>query len=168
MGLTFGFARTVPHVPGIPTGVTVQLLLVGGGLGSLFALEPRVQLVLKALGTVHLFWLAGRLWRTEAVSEAAAARPISFWQALVVQFVNPRAWLIALTAVSASLETGSRSVLQILPICLVFALVGTPCMAVWAAMGATLRRGLSEPRTIRRVNRLLAALAAATGLMFRA
>lgn len=165
-GLAFGLSRTWPHILGIPAGVIVQLMLVGGGLGTLFAVEPRVQLVLKAVGTAYLFWLAAKLWRTDTVSDASAAKPISFWQALAFQFINPKSWLIALTAVSAFLHPQSNSVLQLIIICLTFALIGTPCMVVWAAMGATLRRRLSDPTKIRRLNRVLAALAGATGLMF--
>ena len=165
-GLAFGLARTWPHILGIPTGVIVQLLLVGGGLGTLFAVEPRIQLVLKAAGTAYLLWLAAKLWRTETVSDASAGKPISFWQALAFQFINPKSWLIALTAVSAFLDPQSDGFVQLMVVCLAFALVGTPCMVVWAAMGSTLRRRLSDPVRIRRLNRVLAALAGATGLMF--
>ena len=165
-GLAFGLSKTWPHILGIPAGVIVQLMLVGGGLGTLFAVEPRVQLILKAAGTAYLFWLAAKLWRTDTVSDVSTGKPISFWQALGFQFINPKSWLIALTVVSAFLDAQSNSVLQLVIICLTFALIGTPCMVVWAAMGATLRRRLSDPIKIRRLNRVLAALAGATGLMF--
>lgn len=165
-GLVFGMGRTLPHIVGIPTGVICQLLLVGGGLGSLFALEPRVQLVLKVAGTVYLLWLSLKLWKTDTMSPASASQPISFWQAISFQFINPKSWLIALTAISAFLKAGSDKPYQMFIICLAFALIGTPCMVFWAAMGAGLRRSLSDAAKIRRVNRILAIMAAATGLMF--
>ena len=154
-GLVFGFRSTIP-----------QIVLVAAGLSSLFAQFPSIQLALKVAGTFYLLWLALKLWKADALAQSPNATPISFSQALLFQFINPKSWLIALTAVSAFLQPEKAVLPQLLIICLAFALIGTPCMAVWSAMGSALRRHLSSPTGLRRANRTLAALASATCLMF--
>lgn len=165
-GLVFGFRSTIPQIVGIPTGVISQILLVTAGLSSLFAQFPSIQLALKVAGTCYLLWLALKLWKADALAQSPNATPISFSQAMLFQFINPKSWLIALTAVSAFLQPEKAVLPQLLIICLAFALIGTPCMAVWSAMGSALRRHLSSPTSLRRANRTLAALASATCLMF--
>lgn len=165
-GLIFGLARTWPHILGIPFGVGVQLLAVGAGLGAIFAMEPRVQVALKLAGTLYLLWLAHRLWRAAGVRDTRLARPITFLQAAAFQFVNPKAWLIAVTVVSAFVTPGEGQALRLALVCMVFALVGIPCMAVWAAFGAGLRRILADPAKLRLVNRGMSVLAAITAGLF--
>ncbi|MFD2112559.1 LysE family translocator [Thiorhodococcus fuscus] len=165
-GLIFGLGRTWPHLLGIPAGVMVQLWVTGAGLGGVFALEPRLQVVLKVLGSVYLLWLARRLWRAAELEEAEAGRPIGFMQALVFQFVNPKAWLISVTVISTFLSAGEGYALRLCVISLVFVAVGLPCMLVWAAFGAGLRPWLSDRIVARRINRAMATLAALTVLLF--
>lgn len=165
-GLAFGLTRTWPHILGIPCGVAIQLAAVGAGLGAIFALEPRIQIGLKLMGTLYLLWLAFKLWRAAAPSDAPMAKPIGFLQAAAFQFVNPKAWLIAVTAVAAFVGPGEGYVVRIVLVGAVFTLVGLPCMAVWAAFGAGLRQWLSSPGKLLVVNRTMAALAAITAGQF--
>ena len=165
-GLIFGMARTWPHILGIPVGVAVQLVAVGAGLGAAFALEPRIQVALKAVGTLYLLWLASRLWRAAAMRDVEIARPVTFLQAAAFQFVNPKAWLIAVTVVAAFVAPGDGYAMRLALVCAVFAAVGTPCMAVWAGFGARLRRVLHDPAKLLIVNRTMAALAAMTAGLF--
>ena len=165
-GLIFGMARTWPHILGIPFGVAVQLTAVGAGLGAVFALEPRIQLFLKAIGTLYLLWLAYKLWRAAEVRDASLARPVSFFQAAAFQFVNPKAWLIAVTVIAAFVSPGEGYVTQLLLACAAFVVIGVPCLAAWAAFGAGLRRVLHDPAKLLIINRTMAGLAALTAGLF--
>jgi len=165
-GLIFGMARTWPHILGIPFGVAVQLSAVGAGLGAVFAIEPRLQVALKLVGTLYLLWLAAKLWRAAELRDASMAAPISFFQAAAFQFVNPKAWLIAVTVIAAFVAPGEGYVGRLALVCLVFAVVGIPCMSVWAAFGAGLRKVLRDPRKLLMVNRTMAGLAALTAGLF--
>lgn len=165
-GLLFGLGRTWPHLLGIPAGVMVQLGITGAGLGAVFALEPRLQVALKVVGSLYLLWLAARLWRAAELEETEAGRPIGFMQALAFQFVNPKAWLISVTVVSTFLPPGEGYALRLLVVSLVFAAIGLPCMLVWAAFGAGLRPWLRDRAVARVVNRAMATLAALTVLLF--
>lgn len=165
-GLIFGMARTWPHILGIPFGVAVQLIVVGSGLGAVFALEPRIQTVLKVVGTAYLLWMAWKLWRAGEMPDASLARPVSFFQAAAFQFVNPKAWLIAVTVVATFVSPGDGYVARLGLVCAAFAVIGTPCMAIWAAFGAGLRKILHDPSKLILINRVMAALAAVTAGLF--
>ncbi|OSQ35967.1 LysE family translocator [Thalassospira mesophila] len=165
-GLLFGIRRTVPHILGIPFGVTLQLCLTGAGLGAVFAVEPRLQLVLKICGTFYLLWLAVKLWRAGELKEPGAARPISFLQAAAFQFINPKAWLIAITVIATFISPGDHYWLQIALGCLVFTITGVPSMAVWAIFGSALKSILHDRKKLRLINRTMAGIAALTAALF--
>lgn len=165
-GLIFGMSRTWPHILGIPFGVAVQLVAVGSGLGAVFAVEPRIQIALKIVGTAHLLWLAYKLWRASELPDKSIGQPISFFQAAAFQFVNPKAWLIAVTVVAAFATPGDGFGARLAMVCAVFAVIGTPCMAIWAAFGAGLRQVLHNPAKLLLVNRTMAVLAALTAGLF--
>lgn len=165
-GLLFGIRRTVPHILGIPFGVTLQLCLTGAGLGAVFAVEPRLQLVLKICGTLYLLWLAVKLWRAGDLKEPGAARPISFLQAAAFQFINPKAWLIAITVIATFISPGDHYWLQIALGCLVFTITGVPSMAVWAIFGSALKSILHDRKKLRLINRTMAGIAALTAALF--
>jgi len=165
-GLLFGIRRTVPHILGIPFGVALQLCLTGAGLGAVFAVEPRLQLVLKICGTLYLLWLAVKLWRAGELKEPGAARPISFLQAAAFQFINPKAWLIAITVIATFISPGDHYWLQIALGCLVFTITGVPSMAVWAIFGSALKSILHDRKKLRLINRTMAGIAALTAALF--
>ncbi|MGC9369740.1 MAG: LysE family translocator [Paracoccaceae bacterium] len=165
-GLSFGISRSVPHILGITAGVALQLVFAGLGLGAVFAAEPAIQLSLKVIGTAYLLWMSWRLWRAGAPDPAPAARSISFGEAAVFQFINPKAWLIAVTMCSAFLIPKSPLIWQVAVFSLAFLVVGGPSMFVWACLGAGLRRIAADAWRVRRINRILAGLSAMTGVLF--
>jgi threonine/homoserine/homoserine lactone efflux protein len=97
-GANFGFRRTVPHIFGVAVGFVVQLLAVCAGLSALFARWPALQGALGWVGAAYLLYLG---WRMLGRSEAQAgrnARPVSFLEAAMFQFLNPKAWVMTVTA----------------------------------------------------------------------
>lgn len=165
-GLAFGIGRCVPHILGITSGVALQLLLTGFGLGTIFVAEPAIQFALKVFGTAYLFWLSWRLWQAGAPEKVSSPRPISFREAAVFQFINPKAWLIAVTICSVFLNAQYSMLLQITVFSLAFLVVGAPSMLVWVCFGASVRRLTTNSHRIRRINRIMAGLTAITGAMF--
>jgi len=147
-GIWFGFQRSVPHMLGITFGFGVLLALCAFGIGGLVIAVPELVLLLKALGSAYLLYLAWQL-RGMRVSGAAseAGRPMSFWAAAVFQFANPKAWVMAVTGASAFMPMLHNHPvwLAILLHCLVFCAINLPCVSVWAGAGAVLRRYLERP-----------------------
>lgn len=145
-GLRFGFVRTLPHIAGIQAGVALQLFLAAMGLGYLLLEVPVLNVGMKVLGTVYLLYLAWNLKPQALTAESETeGKPFSFLQALLFQFINPKAWLMTLTAGSLFLPSFSSPLLSTLVLCLVFSCVGTPSSGSWAVIGGTIRRFLKEP-----------------------
>ena len=157
-GANFGALRTLPHMFGISFGMIVMVSLVGIGLMGLLEAWPAAGLALKATCVVYLLWLAWKIATAAPPSaEAAAARrPFSFLQAALFQWVNPKAWTIALTGITV--YAPSRDLHTILAVTLAFGLIGLPAIALWALLGQNLRRFLSNPRRLRVFNAAIALL----------
>ena len=146
-GIRFGFLRSVPHMLGVVIGFGVMLALTAIGVGSLVLAVPALHVVLKAIGSGYLLYLA---WQLRGMAfrqgDDQRAKPMSFTSAALFQFINPKAWVMALTGTSAFLPLVQPVWLAIAIFCLVFCAVNLPCICVWAGTGAALRRYLAEPR----------------------
>ncbi|HYD79178.1 MAG TPA: LysE family translocator [Paucimonas sp.] len=146
-GLLFGFVRSIPHMLGITSGFGVLLALCAVGVGSLVMAVPASHIVLKAVGSAYLLYLAWQMRRMAFTQDRRHnAKPMSFLGAAAFQFVNPKAWVMAVTGASAFLPIVEPAWLAIALLCLVFCAINLPCVGVWAGAGAALRRYLSEPR----------------------
>jgi threonine/homoserine/homoserine lactone efflux protein len=153
-GTNFGFARTVPHMLGVGIGFMLMVLLVGAGLGGVFALVPGAMSALKVASTVYLLYLAWRIATAAPLRSAdgdGGTRPFTFLQAAAFQWVNPKAWTMALTAAAVYLPKDDRW-LAVLVVALVFGVVNIPSVTVWAAAGVQLRRLFHRPQAYRAFN----------------
>ncbi len=152
-GANFGFRRTIPQILGITIGFSALLLATGHGLGAVLAAYPLVERGLKWAGAAYLVYLAWRIALSRSMDASAGeqARPLTFIESAVFQWVNPKAWVVALTvmAVHTSPHAPLASVGLVV---LVFALVNLPAVSCWAAFGLTLRSILADPVRLRRFN----------------
>lgn len=162
-GANFGFLATLPQVLGITLGFTSLLLAVGLGLGALLTAFPVLHLGLKLGGSVYLLHLAWRIARSSAAGEGTAprGRPLTLLESAAFQWINPKAWVVALAAMAVYTSPASP-VLSIATVCLVFALVNLPTVSAWAAFGVALRGHLEQPGRLRRFNVTMGLLLAAT------
>ena len=157
-GANYGFVRTLPHLAGVVLGFVVLLLAVGFGLGGLFAAVPLAHGVLKAVGAVYLAWLAWKIATAKGMGEAGVvSRPFSFLQAAGFQWVNPKAWTMAVGVAAAYVPREGGGLDMLIAGLLVFA-ISIPCAAAWAGSGVALRRVLERPRALRLFNWTMAAL----------
>ena len=156
-GVNHGFKKTLPHIAGISIGLMVLLLAAGLGLGALLLQWPQLYLGLKVVGVSYMVWLAWKLWHAEAPSERAPATAglMGFWGAAAFQWVNPKAWMIAIGAV-AGFTAPDGGLSAMLGLALVCALVNAPCVGLWALAGAKLSRWLAEPTRRRAFNAVMA------------
>ncbi len=156
-GVNFGVRRTVPHMLGISLGHAVMVFLVGLGLAGIFKAWPPALTVLKLVSVAYMLWLAWKIALAGAPGAGkAAARPMTFLQAAAFQWVNPKAWAMALGAVAAYVPV--PSVGAYLTVALVFASVNLPSVAIWAGAGQAVRRWLEGPGRLRVFNWTMAVL----------
>ncbi len=155
-GVNFGFRRTVPHMLGISAGVVVLMLSVGFGLGEVFRRVPVLYTVLETASVAYLLWLAWKIGTSGDLKvKTGERRPMRFHEAIAFQWINPKAWMMVLTAATTirlSTDFGMNSVAM----AVVFYVVGLPCICVWAAFGTGMRRFLADPRRLRAFNILMA------------
>jgi threonine/homoserine/homoserine lactone efflux protein len=149
--VNFGFARTVPHLLGVSIGFALMVALVGLGLGSLFHAFPWTWQVLRVVATVYLVWLAWKLATAGGVQDRQVTRPMGFWAAVAFQWVNPKAWVMAVGACSTYALHGNLW-LNVLLLAGIFGVVNLPSVAMWALCGSALRRWLARPRVLRAFN----------------
>jgi threonine/homoserine/homoserine lactone efflux protein len=160
-GANFGFRRTVPHMLGIGLGFGIMIVLIGLGLVRIFDAFPVTHLILTGVGVAYLLWLAWKIAHAAAPDAArAGARPFTFLQAALYQWVNPKAWQMGLTAIT--LYAPDRSVAAILWVGLVFVVINIPSVSTWTVMGQQMGRILSSPARLRAFNWSMAALLVAS------
>ena len=152
-GVNFGFRRTLPHIFGIGIGFLSLLLGVGFGLGALLTAFPVVHVALKIAGGAYLLYLAWRVAMTRSISEGkgGSARPMTFLEAAAFQWVNVKAWVMAITGISVY-SSSTSPFLSVILVAVAFALVNLPCVSTWAAFGVALRDFLSEPTRLKWFN----------------
>jgi len=162
-GVNFGFRRTIPHMLGIGAGFLSLLLGVGLGLGALLLAFPALHTALKIAGGAYMLYLAWHIAmsRSLATDRQAGARPMSFLAAAAFQWVNPKAWVMAVTAMALYTDPAAP-LLSMLVVSVAFALVNLPSVSTWAAFGTALRGFLSDPVRLKWFNIAMGLLLAAS------
>lgn len=156
-GANFGFRRSLPHMCGISVGFAAMTLVVGLGVVGLIERVPWLQTLMLTLSASFVVYLAWRIANSRPPeSGMAVGQPLNFMAAALFQWVNPKAWAMALTAVSVYAEQRSASELAVLA--LVFGLVNLPSVGVWTWLGRELRRCLLRPFWLRVFNIAMALL----------
>ncbi|MGL4435730.1 MAG: LysE family translocator [Giesbergeria sp.] len=161
--------RGLPHalrfVCAVPVGWSALLLLCAGGVGALVLAVPLLRLAIKAVGIGYLLWLAWKLSQTERLADADSTRlNVGFWQGTLLQFVNIKAWLLALTIVAgwiAGRDDALQRLAVVLPVMVLFAFFSN---LAYAATGALLRRWLAQGQRLLWFNRAMALVLVLTAL----
>ena len=162
-GANFGLARTVPHMLGVALGFPAMVLLVGLGAMQVFEAFPLVRSALTVLSVLYMLWLAWKIAHAAAPGEAqAGARPMGFLQAAAFQWVNPKAWSMALGAIT--LYAVSRDLPAVLLVAGTYVAMGAISTTTWTVLGGSLRRVLKSPTRLRLFNWSMAALLIASML----
>ena len=152
-GLAHGFRKSVPIVLGVALGFPIMVALVGFGLGRLFEAAPLLYAGLKYAGAAYMLWLAWKIaTASPSTGEATSdSRPMTFLQAAAFQWINPKGWVTALTALTAYTLPAHYS-FGVVVVTLITLAVGITSSCGWALFGTGLRRLLTNPRWFRIVN----------------
>ena len=158
-----GVRATVPHMLGIGAGFALMIVLVGLGLASVLAAHPAVAGAMRWGSLAWLVWLA---WKIASAPMGGAPMGIAaapglrfgFGQAVLFQWINPKAWLLALSIAATWVRPDAPAVLQLAAIGAVFFVVGPPCNLPWALLGAGAARLLGHGARMRAFNIAMAVL----------
>ena len=165
-GINFGLRRTVPHMLGVSIGFTLMIVLIGLGVMKVIEAVPGSVLVITVASGLYLLYMAWKIATTDTspaakAGAAGSSKPFTFLQAALFQWVNPKAWTMALTAISAYAPK-SQGWLGVLVVAGVFGIINLPSTGAWAVMGAKMRRFLSDPVRLRTFNIVAALLLVAS------
>jgi threonine/homoserine/homoserine lactone efflux protein len=157
-GANFGFKKTIPHLLGVGIGFTLMIALVGLGVIELFDAIPLSYEILKVLSIVYLLYLAFKIASSTGNLEqkSSSAKPFTFIQAALFQWVNPKAWTMALTSISIYAPSNSMS--AVLLVAIVFGIVNLPCISSWIVLGQKIQVLLTDQKRLRAFNISMAIL----------
>ncbi|MHC1548507.1 LysE family translocator [Phyllobacterium sp. K27] len=161
-GVNFGFRRSIPHMLGIGSGFFTLLIGVGSGLGALIETIPVLYIVLKFAGGTYLLYLAYKIAMSRSISNVdGKARPMTFLEAAAFQWINPKAWVMAVTAM-ATYTSPDAYFTTMMTVGIAFAVVNIPSVSSWAAFGQIMRSWLTDPARLKWFNITMAILLVAS------
>ena len=164
-GIKFGFIRSVPNIIGISSGHGIQLALVCFGLGSLFLQFPILLEILKYIGACYLLYLAWKMFGSLNISITdEKSSPLKYYEAILFQFVNPKAWVICITAVSLFYPEKENLIIGTLFLVIMSTIINLPSISMWAFGGSVIRHYLSNERLKKIIEWLLAILLFGTAI----
>ena len=163
-GMKFGFIRTLPHLIGISLGHVLQIGLTCFGLANLFLLYPQVQFFMKILCFLYLLFLGWKMIGSFSMIQKETGRPLRFYEASAFQFINPKAWSIAIAVASGFFPADENIFLGISFVSLTAAIICFPTISLWALFGSGLRKFVNNEKIKRLIEYLLAILLILTGL----
>ena len=164
-GIKFGFFRSIPNIIGIPSGHGLQLALVCLGLGSLFTTFPILLDILRFVGAAYILYLAYKMFGSLNITATEdKSRPLKYYEAILFQFVNPKAWVICITAASLFYPEQENLIIGTLFMVVMSTVINIPSISIWAFGGSVIRFYLNNIKLKKIIEWLLALLLIATAI----
>ena len=156
-GINFGFKRTVPMIVGVCLGFPLMIACVGFGLGKVFETYPLIYVTMKYLGVAYMLWLAWNIAISKPALEGGtvSGHPMTFLQTAAFQWINPKAWVMAVTALSAYTVANDYNS-GVVAVVATFIVMGATSATTWALFGLGLKHTLNDARYYRAINIVLA------------
>ena len=163
-GMKFGFIKTLPHLIGIPLGHIFQIGLVCFGLAKLFLIYPQIQMYMKILCFLYLLYLSWKMIGSFSLDKKESGRPLRLYEASLFQFINPKAWSIAIAVASGFFPTEENIFIGVGFVTFTAAIICFPSISLWALFGSGLRTFINNEKTKKKTEYFLALLLILTGL----
>jgi len=164
-GIKFGFKKTLPHLIGIPFGHTIQIMLVCFGLGKLFKEYPFIQIYLKWICFFYLLYLGWKILGSFSNNEKETGKPLKLYEAALFQFINPKAWVVALTASTAFFPNGESFLVATAFVTITAPFVCFPSICLWAIFGSSIKLIIKNHQVKKIIEYFLAVLLVVTAVI---
>ena len=164
-GIKFGFKRTLPHLIGIPFGHVIQIILVCFGLGSLFQKYPFIQFYLKWVCFFYLIYLGWKILGSFSNNEKESGRPLKLHEAALFQFINPKAWVVALTAATAFFPSNENFLVATIFVSITAPFICFPSICLWALFGSSIKSIIKNTKVKKTIEYILAMLLIVTAVI---
>ncbi|PTQ72655.1 threonine/homoserine/homoserine lactone efflux protein [Celeribacter persicus] len=160
-GANFGIRRSLPHMFGIALGFTLMVFIVGLGLAEAFDTFPVLRQGMMVVAVLYMLWLAWKIAHASAPEAGqTGGKPLTFLQAAAFQWVNPKAWIMAIGAQTNYAQDATWAAAAL--VALGFVLMNLPAISLWTWLGQEIRRFLTNPRRLMAFNWTMAALLVAS------
>lgn len=164
-GVNFGFRRTLPMSLGISLGAGLQCFITMQALGMMMQWLGQVRLPLALAGCVYLLWLSWKIYQSSAPESKKKSHPFTFIQMAAFQWINPKAWIMAInTALLFGTQDSTQVLSHNLQVSLIYIVTNFPCILVWVMLGDRLRQLLQSPAYLRLFNITMALIMGLTAL----
>ena len=163
-GMKFGFVKTLPHAIGIPIGHIFQIGLTCFGLANLFLIYPQIQFYMKILCFLYMIYLSWKMLGSFSVVKKETGKPLKFYEASLFQFINPKAWSIAVTVASGFFPSKENIFIGVAFVTITAAVICFPTISLWALFGSGLRKFVNNKKIKKTIEYLLGILLVLTGL----
>jgi threonine/homoserine/homoserine lactone efflux protein len=158
-GVNFGVRPSLPLLSGICCGFALMLIIVAMGFAQIFTLFPHIITVIKILGTSYLVYLAWVISQSTGLGDRRQqSKPLGFIQGAMFQWVNGKAWVVAIGAVTAFNGSAPMALVDMTWLAGIFLLVAFPCVGIWLGFGTLLRQYLADETRLKRFNYLMSGL----------
>ncbi|RLA09029.1 MAG: LysE family translocator [Gammaproteobacteria bacterium] len=167
-GLTFGYRATIPHIIGVIIGFPLMTFFVGIGLGELFQTYPIIFQVLKIMSFAYLLWMAYHMTQIKGGlgNNKKRDKPLTFIQAVLFQWVNPKAWIMAISSISVFTTSIDNKFSQLLIVTFLYFIVGFVSTNFWTLGGVLLKKFITSQKVVHIINLILAFVMVASVLPF--
>ena len=163
-GMKFGFVRTLPHLIGIPLGHILQIGLTCFGLANLFLIYPQIQMYMKILCFIYMLYLSWKMIGSFNMIKKETGRPLKFYEASLFQFINPKAWSIAVTVASVFFPSNENILIGVSFVTITAALICFPTISLWALFGSGLKKFVTNIKIKKLIEYFLSILLILTGI----
>ena len=164
MGVLHGYRKTLPYVLGVAAGNLVIMTTSGLLSGALLVLIPQLEVALRIIGAAYILWLAYEAFRATYSFEVSGQPPLGFLNGLILQFLNPKVLIYALTLFSTFLQPVTGRIVHILLSAAVLACMAFIATSTWSAAGSVIRSSLERPAVRKTVNLVLSLLLVYTAI----
>ena len=157
-GFNFGIAKTIPHILGVTLGFTSLVLFLTIGLINVFKLFPIIQLIIKYLGSLFLFYLAYKIAFSSGSNEIKKENPVKFIETFLFQYLNPKGVSVAIIVVSTYVELGVNYINYATQVVLLAFLFSSTSITLWTFIGKFLRKFATNEKFIKYFNYVMSVL----------
>ncbi|MDR2851970.1 MAG: LysE family translocator [Burkholderiaceae bacterium] len=166
-GAKFGVSRTTPYILGATVGFVSILASTGLGFSFVMTRFPFIVQILAILGSIYMLYLAYKLTRASmtGIEEFEKQSPPNMVAGVFAQYINPKAWIVAISAISIYVSTSQRYAATLTVFCCIFFVICFPSLLIWSIMGASLSKKLGGIRLFNISMALLLAVSIAVFLV---
>ena len=165
-GANIGVLRGLPCLCGVVVGMGTIVFIAAFGFGSVVVEHPMILHALKFCGISFLIWLSWKIATAKRSNTATGTKFLGFWGAAAFQWVNPKSWIVSVSAVGAYLSPDENSALiQSMYFGILFVIAAIPSCFIWLAFGATIQCALHTEHSEKMFNLTIGMVLAGSTLL---